>query len=389
MLSRIALRRFHFQPLCPKRFITLSLYLLYFSIFISFVLFLFYLRGSPSYNALYRQSGGHKPFRLLDLDSFRYRIATAACQNVSVMLLVTSHQGNVAQRAKIRRAYPIDHLSSLGVGRVFLLGTASSPPSTDYASVSERAIASEATRYGDLVQADLGESYRRLVYKHVMGLHWALQNCHANTTRYLIKMDDDIVLDLYQLLQRISLEYEPQQLLAGWLHFDMEPLRRPDSKWFVSDDELSPGTRYPPFLSGWMYVASMDVADALLSALGNLTSSTPPFWIDDVFVTGWAARFANVSLSSLNAFFTPDWRSLYCCVQDPRARCDFFVGPDTEQVASFMVQFVTHARRCWRMGCVRRRSVVGGVRRGCAFKRRFAGADISNGTGSAVIVPVG
>ena len=40
--------------------------------------------------------------------------------------------------------------------------------------------------------------YRNLTYKHTMGLQWAATYCPQS--RYVIKMDSDIVVDLYQLM---------------------------------------------------------------------------------------------------------------------------------------------------------------------------------------------
>lgn len=149
------------------------------------------------------------------------------------MLIVTSHAEHVELRSAHRRAYPRSELLRLGLRRVFLLarpvrrGGAEGDARDAYAWV-DGALRDEARRFSDIVQGDFIEAYRlaaglllpllfggavlparvciplvfsacrNLTYKHTMGLEWAARYCPQ--AQLVIKMDDDIAVDLYQLM---------------------------------------------------------------------------------------------------------------------------------------------------------------------------------------------
>ncbi|NXX56753.1 B3GT5 galactosyltransferase, partial [Scopus umbretta] len=57
------------------------------------------------------------------------------------------------------------------------------------------------------------------------------------------------------------------------------PIRRRESKWYVSIEEY-PGRTYPPFCSGTGYVLSTDVA----SQIYNVSDSVSFIKLEDVFI---------------------------------------------------------------------------------------------------------
>ncbi|NXG20819.1 B3GT5 galactosyltransferase, partial [Grallaria varia] len=57
------------------------------------------------------------------------------------------------------------------------------------------------------------------------------------------------------------------------------PIRKTESKWYVSMEEY-PGDTYPPFCSGTGYVLSSDVA----SRIYKVSGSVPFIKLEDVFV---------------------------------------------------------------------------------------------------------
>ncbi|EEC01546.1 beta-1,3-N-acetylglucosaminyltransferase, putative [Ixodes scapularis] len=74
---------------------------------------------------------------------------------------------------------------------VFFLGLARDAKTMDM-------VLEEATHNGDIVIFPYMDTYRNLTYKYVYGMKWTMDNCPS--AKYIVKMDDDIVLNLYKLL---------------------------------------------------------------------------------------------------------------------------------------------------------------------------------------------
>jgi hypothetical protein len=144
-------------------------------------------------------------------------------------------------------------------------------------------------------------------------------------------MDDDIIVDLYQLLDKLSSQYPViNQVMYGFKQIGLSPQRDPANKWFVSRQEFAEDT-YPDFLSGWAYVLSPFAASLIVRQAKRETF----FWIDDVWVTGMLATKAGLQIQSLNTFYTVHKEHMECCVSNAQTGgetyfCDFMVGPSVD-----------------------------------------------------------
>lgn len=215
----------------------------------------------------------------------------------------------------------------MGIQRIFLLGKLDERGEIK-SSVSQAAINDESRKFNDILQGNFLEAYRNLTYKHVMGLKWIVDNCDENS--YIMKMDDDIVINLYEILNVIK-HRNINNSIAGHVLENMKPKREPANKWFVTEDEFAPNF-YPKFVSGWLYVTTYSVA---LKLLENLQFTSKYFWIDDVFITGILREKAEIELVDIREMFTTDFGFLKCCIENGRKglKCEFSVGPnggDTE-----------------------------------------------------------
>ena len=136
---------------------------------------------------------------------------------------------------------------------------------TPYPRTNQTMVDAEISAYGDVVQGSFLDAYKNLTLKHVMGLQWASDACPGAS--YVIKMDDDIAVDFYQLKSlalAASRQLEGEQLFGGLLQVNLDVVRDTSSKWFVAASTYADKT-YPNFLSGWAYVASMGVVRRVLS----------------------------------------------------------------------------------------------------------------------------
>lgn len=192
------------------------------------------------------------------------------------------------------------------------------------------------------------EAYRNLTYKHVMGLRWAsTQECHHS--KYIIKMDDDIVVDFFYLsnyLRNIDDVYD-DRYFAGYVLSGVKPIRLRQNKWFVSYSEYD-GDLYPDYLSGWMYVAAPAIARRLVHAANQAKPAF--FWIDDTWVTGVLRASQHIEISDTwNSLFSANSQFLDCCLNDltgHRYRCPFVAGPNGGD-HKLITKFLQATRQCF------------------------------------------
>jgi len=120
-----------------------------------------------------------------------------------------------------------------------------------------------------------------------MALKWVDQH-PCQHLKFVLKTDDDMLINIRPLISDLRTLTGP--VLFGNLYTSSKPYRDPSSKWYVPYERYK-GDRYPPYVSGSAYVMSRDVASALYAAALDL----PLFESEDVFVTGFCARRANVT----------------------------------------------------------------------------------------------
>jgi len=239
------------------------------------------------------------------------------------------------------------------VVRIFLLGIASRNQ-TEYRSVPAAVIEKETEAEKDIVQGNFVEHYHNLTYKHVMGLMWVTKHCR--NVKFVIKMDDDIAVDLFQMRRLIKINYRnSRNLIAGLIQIGNAAIRSNSSKWKVSKSEYS-SNRYPDFVSGWCYIASIDVIHKVVES----SRSLPYFWIDDVFVTGILAEKLRIHREGINYLFATHTAQLKCCYEEYflpyEYLCDFLAAP-TGGDASVMMSSLSQFSYCFKAGCAKRPSL--------------------------------
>ncbi|XP_044010402.1 beta-1,3-galactosyltransferase 1-like [Aphidius gifuensis] len=146
----------------------------------------------------------------------------------------------------------------------------------------------EANEYGDIIQESFIDSYYNLTIKVGMMFKW-IRNNHPDT-KYIVKADDDVYIDVPKLLKNLS-EHEnrSKELLMGYLNILYPPIKDEYSKWYMPDYMYSELT-WPPFLAGPAYVMSQTV----LRKLYENALTLPFLHLEDVFFTGICARKAHI-----------------------------------------------------------------------------------------------
>lgn len=263
-------------------------------------------------------------YKIFDLDFYFVLNNMKMCENNSNILtlfIVTSYFGNIETRSAMRRSFSRENLKLMNMRRVFLLGES---PEDKY--TTQQSIENESKRFGDIIQGNFREAYRNLTYKHVMGLLWVQEYCP--NTKFVIKMDDDIVVNVERLPVLLNSLKVPEHkpFISGYILRNMKPIREPANKWYVTQEEYSLSS-YPEFVSGWFYITTPKTCSGLLS----LTKTTKYFWIDDTYVTGILAKQFKVRLFDISKNFTVHSEFIDCCINGIRRGnldCDILIGPN-------------------------------------------------------------
>ena len=209
--------------------------------------------------------------------------------NSSVILVVVHNAAMYTERRKlIRETYgTVDKLSDSRVLVMFMLGK------VDNVSL-EAIIDQEAAMYNDIVQGSFTETYHNLAYKHVMTLKWTIQLQTCVKVKAVIKVDDDVFINMYQLDRFMRDTYVKDSSKRKYIYCNIYPnalpYRKKTSKWYISHQAM-PTWQWPVFCQGFAYIASPDVAGLLYRS----SPFTKLVWLDDVYVTGYLAREAKIT----------------------------------------------------------------------------------------------
>ncbi|KAH8420434.1 hypothetical protein KR009_010305 [Drosophila setifemur] len=295
---------------------------------------------------------------LLNLTDFHYLLPSNVCRKAErellAILIVTSYAGHDALRSAHRQAIPQSKLAEMGLQRVFLL--AALPPRERF--LRQEQLVSEQQRFGDLLQGSFLEDYRNLSYKHVMGLRWAAEECKERA-KFIIKLDDDIIYDVFHLRRYLeALEVgQPKlatssTLLSGFVLDAKPPIRLQANKWYVSREEY-PHALYPAYLSGWLYITNVPTASRIVA---EAERDSTIFWIDDTWLTGVVRSRLGIPLERHNDWFSANAEFLDCCVRDLKQHsfeCEYSVGPNGGD-DRLLVEFLHNVEKCYFDECVKR-----------------------------------
>lgn len=156
----------------------------------------------------------------------------------------------------------------------------------------EKDLQAEQFLYGDVVRSNSFDSYKNLTLKTISMLEWVTTFCHR--TKFLLKVDDDVFINVPKLLEFTECHLEYKRRIFGRLLQRVQPVRRKDTKYFVSRQQF-PGHFFPDFVTGPAYLITGDLVRELFEA-----SLRHPFLpLEDVYVTGIVAQEVKARLRHL------------------------------------------------------------------------------------------
>ena len=211
--------------------------------------------------------------------------------NTRMVILIHSHHPHTDRRAAIRStwggavrtgSWPNErrNRSCAGLQLAFVLGLHRDPGLNDL-------IAEEHARHDDIVQGSFADSYQNMTLKSLLGLKIVDERCPG--VRYLLKTDDDMVVNLPYLLDLLDHTHANlTRSIMGPLNIGSRVYRQ--GKWKLSKTEF-PFNVYPPYESGSAYVITGD----LIHELFVTAEYVPYIHVDDVYVTGILGRILGVN----------------------------------------------------------------------------------------------
>ena len=198
-----------------------------------------------------------------------------------IVVLVHSATANVARRNFIRKTWgnsTMRMFENHQMRVVFLLGK---PVKSQY----QTTIKLESELYSDIVQGTFLDTYQNLTYKALLGLRWATDNC--GQSKFVLKVDDDVVVDTQRLLKLLSTKYAHvnRTIFCEVRSNGTDRIFR-RGKWKVKMTQFPNMTHWPvTYCPGRYLIYTADIIRDLLTAV----VSTPFLWLDDVYVTGLLA----------------------------------------------------------------------------------------------------
>lgn len=194
-------------------------------------------------------------------------------------VLVISRPCNVLLRQAIRKTWGLS-AADLGVSILFVVGYDDS-----WSSVIQR----EIKLHQDLIALDEEDTYESLPNKVLSGISHVLHQ--RLTPQYVMKVDDDTVVNLAFLVQELHSGIINSTQILGAIYINSLVIRDPHDKWAVSILDY-PYPTYPTYAFGGGYVLPLPAAVKIIQTRAKTFD-----WIhlEDVYITGILARRAQLS----------------------------------------------------------------------------------------------
>ncbi|XP_071086849.1 beta-1,3-galactosyltransferase 1-like [Haliotis cracherodii] len=237
---------------------------------------------SPVISEFFELKSNETKDHFVNLHRFQFSLNSNACRSGSTFLVIIIHSapGNTKKRNLIRETF-----GSIGCYRdrhktvVFMLAAVKQQRERD-------ALRYESQMYGDIVQGNFPDSYKNLVRKHIMAMHWFKYNCNA---KHILKLDDDTFVNPYRIIDHI-LSTKPEGLTIGCkLLRGQRPSRNKTSKWHTPESEY-PFSVLPPFCLGFAYLTTPES----WAAMYKVSKTNRLMSMDDVYVSVVLAMKAGV-----------------------------------------------------------------------------------------------
>lgn len=199
------------------------------------------------------------------------------------MNAVTSNPSQVYHREMIREMWGRESIArQLKLKTVFIVGAVPS-------AVTQRHLQQESDKHRDIIQFDFLETRKNLTIKSLAAVHWFRAFC-SNAT-WVLKCDVDAYINFWALMDVLRPAQNTTDAVCA--RSMSRSVCRQVTKggclphYVVDPRDYYPAV-YPPYCQGYAYVLHRRLADRMLEV--DRQRSKPPFWLEDVYVTGLLLR---------------------------------------------------------------------------------------------------
>ncbi|KAK0057263.1 beta-1 3-galactosyltransferase 2-like isoform X2 [Biomphalaria pfeifferi] len=237
----------------------------------------------------------------------------SSCQNASsydAIMAVHSAPNNAAKRDMFRWLYTdYQKTSQYKIKVFFFIGQVNN-------LTLQSQLSNESRTFQDLVQGSFLDSYKNLTYKAIFVYKWLSQHCQG--PKLLLRVDDDVYVrfDRFFEVWRKLVGGKPNTILCDVKKDD--PVTR-KGKWAVKESDI-PETSYRfQHCLGYFAALTFDIVRKLYEA----ARKTPFFWIDDVFMYGFAAN--KVKANFVNSYWEmarTRFERIKDCIIEKGAKCN-------------------------------------------------------------------
>ncbi|XP_067682678.1 lactosylceramide 1,3-N-acetyl-beta-D-glucosaminyltransferase-like [Haliotis asinina] len=213
----------------------------------------------------------------------------------STLVIVLTTVESYTKRMSIRETWgsiartntwPSRHIDT-SVKFVYLFGY------SDNADLKER-LRAEASEFDDVLQIGITERYGINVTKKIlMGFKWAKEHCRG--TEHVIKVDDDVFVDLPQILDQLH-HRQFSSYIGG--HMVWFAFTKRSGKYMLSYKEY-PFYMIPSYILGYFYAMPVEIMSRLLEA----SQFVPYVRMEDVYITAILSRTVGVQLKAFKTFW--------------------------------------------------------------------------------------
>ncbi|KAL3878787.1 hypothetical protein ACJMK2_031115 [Sinanodonta woodiana] len=256
------------------------------------------LDSKPKVKITYPLTSSGSPY-LLNND----KICTGV-DNLTFIVMVHTATDHFYRRSVVRETWANkDLLRNYSMRVVFLLGR---PQDKKIQATIEH----ESSLHRDIVQGNFMDSYHNLTHKGVLGFRWISEFC--SQARFLVKVDDDVFVNVFKLLLDMSNSYKAdrRKIRCYVRQNGTSPIMRNSGKWKVDDWEFINMTHFPvTYCNGFFVLMTTDIIKELYEA----SKKTPFFWIDDVYLFGLLpADVGSVTFESVQGLNLNQKQALEC-----------------------------------------------------------------------------
>jgi len=229
------------------------------------------------------------------------------CNNMSakkfIFVYVFVRVEHFERRDAIRATWANKRLFSF-LNVAFVIGL-----STNQSVEFKRKLNQEQTDHADLIQGNFIDSYKNLSYKSLLAWKWIAEKC--SNAKYILKIDDDVVLNTFNLMKFLNHEKKFVFSLSNFENLKNTFICRvvpggnvcreknTCGKTYVSEEEYNEklyglANKYGKYCYGVAILMTPDLVSNLLMKAFQIKL----FFIDDVYV-GMVGRYAEANFIQL------------------------------------------------------------------------------------------